>query len=57
MRVRLLWEVLRIGSLIADPYSTIAETGDGNARGTTTYAWWYRPIVALAFWLCGTPYG
>lgn len=53
--VRVLWEVLQIGNLIAAPETTIEDTGAGYARATTTYAWWYRPMVALAFWLCGAP--
>lgn len=54
MRVRILWEVLQIGNLIAWPKTTIHDIGDGYATATTEYARWYRPIVALAFWICGT---
>lgn len=52
MRVRILWEVIQIGNLIASPVTRMEDADDGYMRGTITYAWWYRPVVALAFWLC-----
>ena len=51
MRVRILWEVLQVGNLIASPKHTVVEDGE-YARVTTEYAWWYRSVVRFAFWLC-----
>lgn len=52
--VRFLWEILQIGNLIASPKHTIEDDGSGYATVTTEYAWWYRPVVAFAFWLTQT---
>ena len=52
MRARIVYEVVRIGNLIASPVVKEQDVGGGYVRGTISYAWWYRPVVALAFWLC-----
>ncbi len=53
MRARIVYEVVQIGNLIASPRIAEESMGDGYARGVITYVWWYRPVVRLAFWICG----
>lgn len=48
--IKVLWEVLQIGNLIANPKHMIVEDGE-YAQVTTVYAWWYRPVVSFVFWL------
>ena len=53
MRIKLLYHILRVGNAIAFRVADMEYYDNGNARATVTYAWWYRPIVVLGFWLCG----
>jgi hypothetical protein len=52
-RARALWKIIQIGGLIASPENETSPADEyGYVTGAVTYAWWYRPLVALAFWLC-----
>lgn len=53
-RARLLWEILRLGTVIGGARVTIEEYHGENVSATITHGWWYRWLVAFAFWLSPT---
>jgi hypothetical protein len=52
MRARIVYEVIKLGNLIASPQIEEEDAGGGYVWGRIVYAWWYRPVMWLAFWVC-----